>query len=78
MKTKNLDKEDLVYLKLKYTMSRFLVQKGLKKWDELNLKLSEDFAKFYIQNKSDTLNSKNKTLKGYVVGQFIHECSLVE
>jgi hypothetical protein len=72
MKTKNLDKQDKVYLKLKYTMSRFLLRNGLKKWEEIDIENIEEFSKFYIENKANLLISKNLTLKGYVVGQFIH------
>jgi hypothetical protein len=72
MNTKDLDKSDIKYLKIKYTMSKYIKEKGLKNWAELDIKHTEEFAEFYITKKSETMLSKNKTLKGYAVQNFIY------
>jgi hypothetical protein len=72
MNTKSLDKEDKIYNVIKYTLSRFLKNNKVKKWINLNLEQVESFAKKYIMGKEQQCISKNSTLKGYVVKQFLY------
>jgi uncharacterized protein YbcI len=72
MDTRDLDSKDARYLKVKYTFAKFLKKKGVKNWDELNIKTAEEFAAFYILNKSKKLKLNKNSLKGYVVQNFIY------
>jgi hypothetical protein len=72
MKTSELDKEDKTFLKIKYTLAGFLRKNGLKKWEDLTIQNAEKFSTKYIKTIYNQKIKTGKSLKGYVVQQFLY------